>query len=385
MKSHNTVVACLLVLFVSLAVHAQTDLKVLARAANAHGLLCSSQGKLVLMLSGSPEQMGQAHGELLKPQIAAMADKVFFLAGAYAAGKNDWFFTRIDEVQRRTSPHTPPRFMAECDAMAAAAGLSVRDARNMNLLPEMFHCSGFAVKGKASLNGQILHARVLDYMSDIGIQDYAVVMLLMPDGLNAWVNVSYAGFVGSVTAMNAKGLSIGEIGGPAEVGDWDGMPMNFLIREIMEKADNVEQALAILKASKRTCNYYYVLADKSGDLASVSATSDKLLVLRPGEQCPGVLPNVPEDSVLISAMSRAKPLSERLTKLYGKIDVKAMMEICKRPVAMESNLQDAIFAPATLELWVADAGRGTLACDNPYARFNLTALERFFRDKLAAP
>ena len=377
--------AALLALLVSFAVHAQTDLKVLGRAANAHGLLCGSQGKLVLMLSGSPEQMGRAHGELLKAQIAAMTDKIFLMAGAYTASKNDWFFTRIDEVQRRTSPHIPPRFLVECDAMAAAAGLPVRDARNMNLFPEMFHCSGFAVRGKASLNGQILHARALDYMSEIGIQNYAVVMLLMPDGLNAWVNVSYAGFVGSVTAMNAKGLSIGEIGGPGEEGSWDGMPMNFLVRELMEKADNVEQALAILKASKRTCNYYYVLADKGGNLAGVQATSGKLLVLRPGEQCPGLLPNVPEDTVLISAMVRAKPLSERLTKLYGKIDVKAMMDICKRPVAMESNLHDAIFAPATLDLWVADAGRGSRACDNPYAHFNMDTLARFFRDKLAAP
>ena len=40
-----------------------------------------------------------------------------------------------------------------------------------------------------------------------------MVMVFQPDQGNAWVNVGYAGFIGSVTAMNEKHLAMGEMGG----------------------------------------------------------------------------------------------------------------------------------------------------------------------------
>ena len=60
------------------------------------------------------------------------------------------------------------------------------------------------------------------------------------------------------------------------------------------------------------------------------------------------------------------------------------MEIIKRPVAMDSNLHDAVFGPETLEFWIADAGRKTAACDEPYAHFNLQQLLAFYRDTMRA-
>ena len=60
------------------------------------------------------------------------------------------------------------------------------------------------------------------------------------------MSLGYAGFIGTVTAMNEKGLAIGEMGGRGE-GDWDGMPMSFLLRDVMERADTVDAALAILR------------------------------------------------------------------------------------------------------------------------------------------
>ena len=108
-------------------------------------------------------------------------------------------------------------------------------------------------------------------------------------------------------------------------------------------------------------------------MAGVRATPDSLEVLRPGRQHPD-LPPVPDDTVMISAGSRAEKLSERLHRHHGKIDMRTMTEIIKRPVAMRSNLHNAIFAPETLDFKVADADGGRPACDQPYARFNLNEL-----------
>ncbi len=358
------------------------EIALLARDPAGHGLLCRSQGKTILMVAGTPEQMGTAHGNLLKEPGRKLTERVLYFVGSVKSiDSGVWAFDRMAEIQRRTLPHTPKRFLTECDAMSKAAGVSQRDGRLANLFPERFHCSGVAVRGKASKDGRILHARVLDYLRDINLQRWATVTVFMPEGRNKWVTLGYAGFIGTVTAMNEKGLAVGEMGGAGE-GDWDGMPMAYLLRDIMERASTVEEALEILRKTPRTCEYYYVFSDKTRKMAAVHCDPRQMTVLRPGQQHPK-LPLVPADTVMISGSDRAKVLSDRLQAHYGKIDVATLIEIIKRPVAQNSNLHNAVFAAETLEMWFADAGKHTVACDEPYAHFDLAELIGFYEKKVS--
>ncbi len=363
---------------------APAPIKLVKRDAAGHGALYQSQGKTILIVSGTPEQMGAAHGRLLAEKIRKLTERVVYMVGAADSVESGiWFFDRMAEIERRAGPHVPARFVAECDALSEAAGVSQRDGRYANLFPERFHCSGVAVRGKATADGRVIHARVLDYMRDINLQQSATVTVFLPDGHHAWMSLGYAGFVGTVTAMNEKGLAIGEMGGRGE-GDWDGMPMSLLLRDIMERAATVEEGLEILRNTPRTCEYYYVLSDKSRNIAGVHATAREMVVLEAGAQHER-LPRVPEDTVLISGPGRAESLSERLLQHYGKIDVPTMIEIIKRPVAMESNLHDAVMLPETLDMWVADAGKHSVACDEPYVHLNLAELIRLYRQSDAEP
>jgi hypothetical protein len=354
-----------------------------ARDPEGHGLLCSHEGKKILMLAGTPEQMGAAHGRLCGPAIRGVATSTMYLIGAgYSATKNDWFFDRMEHIIQRTRPHTPERFLRECDAMSRAAGISERDGRTANFFPELFHCSGVAVRNQATIDGRLLHARVLDYMKDINLQKYALIQLWMPEGRHAWLSLGYAGFIGTVTCMNEKGLAIGEMGG-RNGNQWDGVPMNFLLRDIMERASTVREALAIMSKTPRTCEYYYVISDRTRDMVAVRATPEQCEILEAGQQHPQ-LPPVPTNTVFISAGSRATTLSDRLRAAYGRLDVPAMIELIKRPVAMNSNLHNAIFRPETLDMWCADASQKTVACNQPYVHVNLEELLNIYHHPPAA-
>jgi hypothetical protein len=352
-------------------------MQVLSRDPAGHGLLCQNQGKLILFVSGTPQQMGAAQGAMLAPLVRMMTERaVYLVGGADSFHSGHWFFDTMADVERRTQQHIPQRFFDEIDALGQAADVSQRDARLANLFPERFHCSGVAVRGKASAGGRVIHARVLDYMRDIDLQDAALVTVFMPKDRHAWMSLGYAGFVGTVTAMNEKGLAIGEMGGRGE-GQWDGVPMSLLLRDIMERASTVDEAVAIFRESPRTCEYYYVVSDPSGAMRGLRCTPDEVTVLQPGQQDPR-LPTVPDDTVLISGGDRAKLLSQRIQENFGRIDVGTMIEVIKRPVAMQGNLHDAIFAPESLEMWFADAGKYTAACDEPYAHVNLRELIEYF-------
>ncbi len=387
-RSNSLFLRCLLALALpataALAARADEPIKIVARDPGGHGLLCTSQGKTVLLVSGTPQQMGAAQGTLLKEPARKLTERVLYFMGSVdTLESGQWWFDRMRQIERRTLPFTPRRFLNECDALAVAADISRRDGRYANLFPERFHCTGVALRGKATADGRVLHARVLDYMRDVGLQEQATVTVFMPDGRHAWLSLGYAGFVGTVTAMNERGLAVGEMGARGE-GDWDGVPMAYLLRDVMERASTVEEALQIVRSSRRTCEYYYIFSDKSRNMAAVHCDSRQITVLRPGQQHPD-LPQVPEDAVFASGPDRAKVLSRRLHESYGKIDVPRLVEIIKRPVAMESNLHNAVFSPETLEMWAADAGEDSVACDEPYARFDLRVLIEFYERATSKP
>jgi len=145
--------------------------------------------------------------------------------------------------------------------------------------------------------------------------------------------------------------------------------MSFLVRGALEHCDNLEDALRYMRERPRTCEYFYVISDgKSRTAAGVAATPRRFQVVRPGETMP-LLPERVPDAVLLSAGDRYRELVKRVRQRYGGIDVQELLEIIKRPVAMSSNLHNAVFAPERLTLWVNNASRHDPACNQPAAEY----------------
>ena len=72
-----------------------------------------------------------------------------------------------------------------------------------------------------------------------------MVIVAEPEGRHAFANVSFAGFVGSVTGMNAKHIAIGEMGGGGQF-FWAGEHMSFLVRRGLGEASSLDEALNVL-------------------------------------------------------------------------------------------------------------------------------------------
>jgi len=351
---------------------ASGERRVVAR--EGRGRLELIDGTRVLLLRGTPEEMGRQHGTLMRREIRSLVDHMVYGVGvASSFEKGRWFFAEIESAQRRLTPFTAARSLREMDAMADAAGLPREEVRLANFFPELFHCSGFAVFGSATAGGRLYHGRVLDYLRGLGLEQNAVVIVLQPDEGNAWANVSYAGFVGSVTAMNEKHVAIGEMGGRGE-GHWDGKPMAQLVREVMEKANTIEEAVDIMRQGPRTCEYYYVISDaKSQRAVGIAATPDSFETIWPGQSHPR-LPHAIPDAVLLSAGDRYEELARRVRARHGKLDAQGARDLMKRPVCMNSNIHSVLFEPETLDFWVANADSENPAAHTRYTRYNLAQL-----------
>lgn len=328
----------------------------------------------VVLLKGTPEQVGKAHGELLKNECQRCIDSVLYTFGlAQTIQSGRWFPNELSNAYKRLSPHIPERHKVETRALAASLGQDPQLIETINVFPELFHCSGFAIFGKATQDGTLYHGRVLDYMTAIGLQDAATTFVVAIDGQIPFANVGYAGFIGSVSGMNAAKISLGEMGGRGE-GKWDGVPMATLMRRALEECDSLDEVIALWKDNPRTCEYYYVFADGNNRSAvGVAATPEKLELVYPG-QSHEMLGEGIADCVVLSAGSRLELLRKRVIEGLGKFDEQSAIHLMDRPVAMESNLHNVLFVPEKGLLYVANASHKEPAAKQPYVQLNLGEL-----------
>ena len=338
-------------------------------------------GQRVALLWGTPEQIGTAHGELLKAEANRCIDSVLYGFGFVQTIANGrWFRADLDRAYQELKPHIPARHIAETRALARALEIDEHLMEILNVFPELFHCSGFAMFGSATTGGKLYHGRVLDYMTEIGLQDAATTFIVAPDGQIPFANIGYAGFTGSVSGMNAEKISLGEMGGRGE-GKWQGVPMATLMRRALEECDSLDKVTSLWSDSPRTCEYYYVFADgETKSAVAVSATPEAIEFVKPGQPHPQLGEGI-KDSVVISAGSRLDELRRRVIEQHGNIGQSEATQLMCRPVAMNSNLHNVLFIPEDGKLLVSNASHSKPAADCPYVELDLHGLIQEIRNK----
>jgi hypothetical protein len=379
-------VALSLVVFWSSLPAARGETRTIARCGS--GFLEEVDGYRILHIKGEPYEMGYQQGALLRDDIRecvrflfeVKAKEIKLEVGGVKLLDPKRVIGGIVSQQRK---HVPQRFFDEMRGIADAAGLDVQDIIIANFIPELFHCSGFALSGSATRDGTLYHGRILDYGCDWRLQEHAVLTVAEPRNKIPFVNITYAGFVGSVTGMNAERISIGEMGGRG-MGHWDGVPMAFLVRMVLEEADALDRGIAIFSDNPRTCEYYFVLADgQTGKAVGLEGSWDTFGVVGMGEAHPR-LPHALKDAVLLSAGDRYEELVRRVTKGLGTFDASSARKLMDRPVAMKSNLHSVLFETTTTRFWVANASiDGKPAAEQPYHAFQLSDLLKHQADPSA--
>jgi hypothetical protein len=369
-------------------------------------------GVRVVYLSGTPFEIGRQHGTLLREEVRSSVGRVlgYFRHYLKIPGLRSWLVSWwLDSAWRQAAPYIPPDDLEELRGLSEGSGVRLRELFRLHAIPDRtYACANFAAWGRATQGGRLIHLRNLDWNIDAGIQQFATVFVIRPTGKRAFVSVGWAGFVGVLTGINEAQLSVGQVGAETVEARFDGEPMTFLIRRVLEESGGIDEAAALVTNARRTVGVNYIIADARARRAIAIETTHRLARVfeadDPAEREIAYARPV-ADAVLradtaidpsirarqiASGGNPATPVLEPPTGSayekrylgqasgimahYGALTAETAKEIA-RAVAPDSNIQSVIFAWP--DLWVANAQGTTPAAQTIYHHLDL---ERLFRD-----
>jgi len=111
-------------------------------------------------------------------------------------------------------------------------------------------CTSFAAWGENSKDGKLILGRNFDFYAGEGFSEEKMVVFMKPEKGIPHMMVSWPGFLGAVSGMNAKGLTVTINAGKSKVPLKTGTPISILTREILQYASNIEEAITIAESRK---------------------------------------------------------------------------------------------------------------------------------------
>lgn len=309
----------------------------------------------IVVLEGTPGELGREHGARLAQQIRHLEDRYLGRLLGGEAGR-----AAAVEMASDFRPHLRPHHRAELDALAEAAGLPPERALLANcfldLLPSV-GCSTVALPAAAAPDGVARFGRNLDFPG-FGVADgRSIVTIVRPAGRNAFAAVTWPGLIGVLSGMNEHGLALANMEVRRQPRIADAMPYPLLYRTVLEECRTVAEAIDLLANERRQTANNLMLVDAAGDRAVVEIRPAGIAVRRAEADAALVATNHHrEDRDEPGRCRRYDCITTDATTAWGRIDRDALWRILNR-VGGDATLQAMIFEPADRVLHLATGRR----------------------------
>ena len=328
----------------------------------------------VITVKGSPFEMGEQIGTLLKTQVNECLPT--FLAISQKNDPETYSNDNLDDAWQKMRPYIHNDFVAELKGLALGSGVDFDLLRRAHMVPVIsdYACSGVAVWGDATSQGDLFHIRNLDFTKNAHLQDYPAVVIYIPENGIPSIHATFAGYIASHSGMNAKGIVLGEKGeSPSSDApfDYDGIHFSLLFRDILNRATTLEEAINGIQQAKLIKRYYLFASDGQKETmgaAKFLVSSPDKIKLRMWKDndlndtlVPGTLPNAIYYSV------DNNTTFELLKKYNGQFDSEKAIELSKAIARKNGNLLNVVYNPSRLEIWVAYANGSKDALEQDYS------------------
>lgn len=339
--------------------------------------------------------LGYHHGKLLGTNVYAAVEDVLLGAENLIPKQAKRFLTKggrrsvvnsfLDKAWAEMKECAPNedldemRGLAEGLKAAGVKGVDLDTIHRVHALPDVGEtsCSALVACGSATRDGHVYQMRILDYGTELNLHKRPLITVYYPTrkGENTFINVGWIGFVGLVSGMNEKGVAISEMGYGNPPGETlEGIPMPFLLKQVLRYANTSEEAAAIIQSARRNNSYAYWLGDPSGHAIGMLTSAADCAVFRMNEHT--IVEHgkykIPQYKDVIYAGHYNEKQGQVVERMQGTLDVASIQQMA-REIAMKSNLHTVICDLTTRDMYVANRHGTNRAADCVYVPFPHTA------------
>ncbi|MCX2678354.1 C45 family autoproteolytic acyltransferase/hydrolase [Galbibacter sp. EGI 63066] len=111
-------------------------------------------------------------------------------------------------------------------------------------------CTSFAAWGNKTEDGSLIIGRNFDFYAGDDFAKEKIVAFINPTEGHKFMSVTWGGMIGVVSGMNEKGLTVTINAGKSDIPLVAKTPISIVTREILQYAENIEEAIAIAKKRK---------------------------------------------------------------------------------------------------------------------------------------
>ena len=250
-------------------------------------------GVWILRLKGTPYDMGVQFATLMRDQLIEAVEIMENTQELSLMEPIAQAMGFLDEASAMSYPWA----VEECQGMADVLGdegwtyercimLAWGDVIIEHLQWELNFCTQFIAAGDATVDGELVHGRNLDW-SDWDAIDFLLgnptIIVRHPEGRIPTVSIGFPGNVTPYTAMSAAGLSMASNDADALQGSIDRVGRSHvqMVREVLETATSLEDAEAFLLSQDHMVSEILTVADGNRRKGAVFELTGAAQAVRP--------------------------------------------------------------------------------------------------------
>ena len=161
-------------------------------------------------------------------------------------------------------------------------------------------CTSFATWGKRSQDGELIIGRNFDFWAGDKFAEDKIINFEHPSDGYRFMSVTWGGFIGVVSGMNEKGLTVTINAARSDIPSGSATPVSLVAREILQYASNIAEAKAIAGKRKMFVSESFLVGSQADHRAVlIEKTPKGLDMYDPGG-----------DELLCTNHFQGKPLAE---------------------------------------------------------------------------
>jgi Acyl-coenzyme A:6-aminopenicillanic acid acyl-transferase len=336
-----------------------------------------------LFAAGTPQQIGAAMGREFGPVMRDMHPKLVAIAMAVAGQPKDVLYQRAAKIAQ----YIDPADIRQIHAMADAAGMDYADA----LFGSCFYtltsrhtlaCRGLAVWGPRTVDGQLIHARNLDwidYPGDLLTRNH-LILNVAPQTGHRFVLLTWPGLIAAVTGTNDVGITVSydQLYGGDRI-DRLAESTFFTLKRVLHDCDNLDDAVALIQKAKPLDDGTVLISDAKHNAAAVVEIVDGHVgVRRPadGESMIGNANHATAEagiakSVYMPVFNADWPTCIVVRQYAKPVDPAEARRILANPLVLQGplNMLAVVFEPTENRMWLSVAPHD--AAEQPFKQYQL--------------